>query len=533
MKSTILREIGIVTLENVTLPYHLTNISSFKDSFIVKSFEVNQSTSEWSFFVALVWSLSVCSCVVWMVYSNHHSLKDSERQNNRKKRRQMSLIGKFSLTSQTTENPSIITFFAKLRGKHFSMNEFDELWRHRVMNKHERFNCHVSLTHPGNFEVEKKSMDVYASEVVTSDDFDLSKRIEEMLTSTLNVHEKLWEVELLPSSKDEETIVLFRVHHCLCDGVSLSVALGDVSDESSKIQSRIQQEILQVKKKLSQQQFYFFKVILCYYLMGSIIALSLQFWRLLTSINPFANLTKQSGTGGRRTVAWKYLAPMDEIKKVIKCIDPSITVNDLGVFLTCAAVSRRIAQLDTTIPPSVNITIPVHTRGGVLLPGQSLGNHIGAFVTSVPCKKVPTNNNHKDELVKRLKATSNRCKEGKYTPAPFIAHSMCKFISQYFPSSIAKWTLRNGNANSVAIVSNIRGFPFPVHWFGRHVEYMNAFLPIPPGIPIGVCLQSYASEVSFTVTADQHIVPNATEFASWMKQEYQQLKEQTINLKQD
>ena len=159
MNSTILREIGIVTLENVTLPYHLTNISSFKDSFLIKSFEVNESTSEWSFYLAFIWSLSVCSCVVWMMmtYSNNqHSLKknNSERENiKRKKRRQMSLIGKFSLTSQTTENPSIITFFAKLRGKHFSMNEFDELWRHRVMNKHERFNCHVSLTHPGNFEV--------------------------------------------------------------------------------------------------------------------------------------------------------------------------------------------------------------------------------------------------------------------------------------------------------------------------------------------------------------------------------------------
>ena len=380
----------------------------------------------------------------------------------------------------------------------------------------------------------EKSMDVYTSEVVTSDDFDLSKRIEEMLTSTLDVHEKLWEVELLPSSnEEEETIALFRVHHCLCDGVSLSVALGDVADESGKIQSRIQHEVLQMKKKLSQTKSYFFKVIICYYIIGSIVALSLQFWRLITSTNPFVNLTKQSGTGGRRTVAWKYLASMDEIKKVIKSIDPSITVNDLGVFLTSAAISRRIAQIDTSVPSSVNITMPVHTRGGVLLPGQSLGNHIGAFVTSVPCKKVSSKTCHKDELVERLKTTSNRCKEGKYTPAPFIAHSMCKFISRYFPSSIAKWTLRNGNANSVAIVSNIRGFPFPVHWFGRRVEYMNAFLPIPPGIPIGVCLQSYANEVSFTVTADQHIIPNAAEFASWIKQEYQQLKEQTNNLKQD
>lgn len=35
-------------------------------------------------------------------------------------------------------------------------------------------------------------------------------------------------------------------------------------------------------------------------------------------------------------------------------------------------------------PKHINVVIPVHLRGGVVLPGESVGNRIGAFVTRCP-----------------------------------------------------------------------------------------------------------------------------------------------------
>lgn len=72
-------------------------------------------------------------------------------------RRQMTPIGRFALLSQTERNPSIISFFVALANKKgakpIGIEEFEKLWRTRVMSKHERFKCHVSEADNRFFEV--------------------------------------------------------------------------------------------------------------------------------------------------------------------------------------------------------------------------------------------------------------------------------------------------------------------------------------------------------------------------------------------
>lgn len=76
-------------------------------------------------------------------------------------RRQMTPIGRFALLSQTERNPSILSFFVALGNEKgvdpISMDEFEDLWKSRVMNKHERFRCRVSEDGNKYFEVSHKS----------------------------------------------------------------------------------------------------------------------------------------------------------------------------------------------------------------------------------------------------------------------------------------------------------------------------------------------------------------------------------------
>jgi len=58
---------------------------------------------------------------------------------------------------------------------------------------------------------------------------------------------------------------------------------------------------------------------------------------------------------------------------------------------------------------------------------------------------------------------------------------------------------------------------------GRNVVSMAGFLPLPPGIPIGVVVQSYNGMVSLTVTANRKAVPDADKFLTWMLEEYQRM----------
>ena len=376
---------------------------------------------------------------------------------------------------------------------------------------------------------------------------ELQNRIEYMLLSPLNVQEKLWEVmissgdygscgavpsELVRSSDfQRETLVLFRVHHSICDGVSMSSVLGDLTDESDNLRQYARDEKDKITKKMMMRNkaVWFCKSIL-YYVLGGIWAVALQLWRMAFSINPFDDIMKQSPSKPRhRSICWRHLGSIEEIKGVTKAISQGTTLNDLAVSLVTAAIRMQLEIHNQTgenkiaLPDTVNVAIPVHLHRGIIHPGNEIGNKIGAFVTSIPIDKTRSNN-----TIWRVKTISKQLSEGKQTPAPWIAWLIAKFLSDYTPQSFAKIAMIKAQAQAVAVISNIRGFPTPVHWLRRRVQVLCAFLPLPRGIPIGIMIMSYAGNVSFSVNADSRAVPDAEQFADWMMEEFNLLKKEVM-----
>jgi len=80
--------------------------------------------------------------------------------------RQMTSLGRFTLMSQTEENPSIITFFVALvhaAGKDLDVKDFQCAFSKRVMECHERFSCQVSRDDDRFFEVCLEHYGIYTS----------------------------------------------------------------------------------------------------------------------------------------------------------------------------------------------------------------------------------------------------------------------------------------------------------------------------------------------------------------------------------
>ena len=275
----------------------------------------------------------------------------------------------------------------------------------------------------------------------------------------------------------------------------------------------------------------FFKVferIFVYFIFGSLLALSYQLWLMLTSTNPFHKIILHSTIPpGKRTISWRVLGQVDEVKKVAKLVSSKGTINDVVVSCVLSAIENQLVFHQSSFkfrtPSHINIVIPVH------LPTMStpfeMRNRIGGFVAKLPLKS------SSEQLpgISRLKSVSKSLLLWKATPAALISWTMAKVCSDFLPENIAKVALRKGNANATAVVSNIKGFPFGVHWMGRPVTFLSAFLPLPPGIPIGVVIQSYNGEISFTIDADERVIPDADKFSSWMLMEYRKLVQEVTN----
>jgi len=384
---------------------------------------------------------------------------------------------------------------------------------------------------------------------------ELVDRIEKYSTNMIDVSKALWEAQVstgrlgasnaIPLHRmaslerkqyKKESVALFRVHHALCDGVSLSVAVGDLCDEASQLQDAIDAAIEVQKgrerRKSLLRHFADMIGLLHFFTVGTMVALTLWIWRCFTAVNPFDKILAISGDDdGARTTTWRHVATVEEVKQVGKLTSKSITVNDVMVACITAAIRKQLKfhhrilnHTKIAHPAHINVVVPTHLTGGFLMRGQSLGNKIGAFVAAIPTGNA-------ENPSKRLKEVSKSLLEGKQTPGHLISWTLAKLLADFAPLRFSKWALRHGNAHSVAVISNVRGFPFKTHWAGRPVEAVIAFLPLPPGIPIGIVVQSYDGNLYFTVEADRRAVPDAEIFSDWIMEEYERLKDVTDHCK--
>lgn len=507
-------------------------------------------------------------------------------------RKRMTPMGRFALKSETNENPSIPTFFLALAGgkptyeppsivqrlQHTTMGipELEELFmRRNFFLKHDRFQSKISKEDDRFFEPSSNDLRNYIKETLHYSIYrsELKRQIEYMLTSPLDVNQRLWEANIssgkigssgaISSAKvrdmpneEEETVILFRAHHALADGVSLGAAISDLSDEADQIQESIQLH-LETRKQNNKKRkhlswlkrlFQFLQKAIGFWFIGSIRVLSQHFYLMIFSVNPFDAIIQQATIAeeeerqqrtrsnaapsdsrlvvSTRSVSWCDAAPIDQVKQLANSVTPKATLNDVFVACVSYAITKQLEEHKLTgmssvvvVPRNINIVIPVHFSGGVLLPGESMGNRIGAMVVPVPAHLSTTSSS-----VDRLKLVSQALSDVKSTPAACIAYTLAKFCSKCFPESWTKIMFRCNNCHATAVVSNVRGAPNKMHWNGRDVVSIAGFLPLPPGIPIGVVVQSYDGMVSLTVTADRKAVPDADKFLSWVLEEYQRMR---------
>jgi len=363
-----------------------------------------------------------------------------------------------------------------------------------------------------------------------------------------------------------ESVLLFRSHHALADGASIMAALSDLCDEAEEIRDNIEMELRKWKRKgekgprksiLRRTLSRLVRLLkMClWFSFGSLRALVYQgYLQITTPHNPFdavredAEKKNLSLTG--RSISWCDAAPLDEVKRIARIIGTAkgvaITVNDLFVSCITAAVTRQLIEHEEFMAPmdtherkyvtsNINVVVPVHLRGGVILPNESVGNNIGAFVTRCPgeMKHDAVGGGTSSCSAERLCMVHKSLLYSKRSPAPFISHHIAKFCSDFLPEELSKSLFRRANANAAVVVSNNRGYDKKLHINGMAVESAAGFLPLPPGIPIGVVVQSYAGTISLSVTSEKWAVPDADKFLRWTLDEYNRLSEEATELEKN
>jgi diacylglycerol O-acyltransferase len=504
----------------------------------------------------------------------------------------VTMVGRFSLLSETLENPSIPCMVLALSGKPLYPKDFTRLYQDRgIAERHPRFSSVLDASHQNFHFVHQDHFQPHVTETLFPLGYrmELKDLIDDAITQPWDLTKQgLWQVRtstggtigqsgVVPSlleqqqyqhqhhtkheSKDAvESLIFFRSHHCMADGVSLGAIFRDLMDEGPEFQLRIDQMLAQYKKNNKKKSWWRrFQIIVGYWGWGSLKAFFYQLylyasnmtqslpwsWSSSSSSNPWKVLqrvyeqTKDHNTQAyrKRTLSWCQVATVDQVKQVAEHFSSpnhKVTVNDVFASCVSAAIARLLQYHRQTmhahlpVLPKMNLVIPVHLQGGILLPGQSLGNKIGAMICRIPAETTTTDtttgSSSSMSSGDRLRQVNTLLQARKDTPAAFLSFMVARtFGALGNLGGLTPWLFSQAHANASAVLTNVKGSDQWMHLEGRRVEAILGFLPLPPGIPVGVVCNSYAGQVGLTVTAEPWAVPDADLFLTWVVEEYQSL----------
>jgi hypothetical protein len=331
------------------------------------------------------------------------------------------------------------------------------------------------------------------------------------------------------SGRSDETLVFFKASHALGDGVSLGAILGELSDEAPDLRERVQLEMKKRrrrKKKSLLARLVAYVKKLAWFVRGIAMIAKQQFGMLCyNNCNPFADLLKVPIPGGerKRSLAWVSTITVEDARGVSRSLGCSI--NDLFVACVSKAVDRQIlthvasgvmAEEGGERKGRVRCVIPVHLYGGLLLPGQEIGNRIGAVSAEIEV------DDEAGACFNTLQETKEKLKIIKEAPSALVSFGLAKVVSN-LPSALALKLLKLAMSGSCVAISNVRGPDIPLNVNGCRVEQVVGFVPPPPSVPIGVVVMSYNGKITITLNGDRRAVPDGEVFLSWILEEYGKL----------
>ena len=288
----------------------------------------------------------------------------------------------------------------------------------------------------------------------------------------------LWKAHVIQKYTGGNTVLFLRVHHMLCDGMSMNVVLSGLLDEFGPMQEH--------SPKPKPLHLHIFSVVLFFVSSISFLvskALCMICLRCCSN-NTKAVLKGELGTR-KNTAQMSKKISVDDFKRIGKtaCPGTKCTMNDVAVAAIAGALREWLLERGP-VPTSVECAFPkdLRDRGEVYV-----GNKIGCFTVPLPVGI--------SDARERLSSCTRLMTKAKMSPEASLGYALGT-LSMYAPAWLSRLLMRVLTSNIQLVCSNVRGPSCPVHVRGHKVEAVHGCFPAPPGVGLGVGISSFNGEAS-------------------------------------
>jgi diacylglycerol O-acyltransferase / wax synthase len=345
----------------------------------------------------------------------------------------------------------------------------------------------------------------------------LKETASQVLAQRLDRARPLWEAWFLDGLEGGRWAVLWKVHHCMVDGVGgsgLMAALFDLSPRFSPpppvpwepqpgpsvadvVIGGALDTLIWPLRQLAD-----LPGLLRARLPGT--AEALRFGRGLTGsarrlAAPSASCLNGSISPHRR---WQWTnAGLGTVKRIRQALD--VTVNDVVLAVITAGfrdLLRAHGELSDELV--VRSLVPVSLRGAH--DHTPVSNKISAILVNLPVAEP-------DPLrrLEKLHRQMDDLKRTRQAAGPEFVTGILGFAAPALLALGSRAGFRLPQPLVQTVTTNIPGPGFPLYLLGRRMTDVYPYVPIADNLRLGIAVYSYLDTFAFGITADYHAVPQA------------------------
>jgi diacylglycerol O-acyltransferase len=371
-----------------------------------------------------------------------------------------------------------------------------------------------------------------------STEADLRELASQVIGRKLDRNKPLWELHVINGFEDQKSALLFKVHHCMVDGISaieLFTLVLDISPEQPIIEAKpvydppptpgerqmLEATLLRAAgHRLSLMR----RMGTTLFNLGvnaldrdqrkkTLVGIVSLINDNLTAIKPLAINGENSG---ELTVAWSEFSMLDvlEIRQQRR-----VSVNDVMLAILGAAIGRYQQTTGEEVKQDfVRIIIPVNMRN------ESLQENVGNRISMLPIE-IPLFAGDMLDCLDAVAAYTSVLKESELAKAFDVALTMPALAVPALQPFIWDIVPKIFVAIAHTWATNVAGPSTPMFFMGHELQHVYGFLPINPSMGLASTILSYDGRISLNMLADKAIIQDVNLLKRFVDECYAELCE--------
>jgi diacylglycerol O-acyltransferase / wax synthase len=330
----------------------------------------------------------------------------------------------------------------------------------------------------------------------------LLELVGDLMGKPLGYDKPLWKMYLVEGYGSGCAIV-YRVHHCIGDGIAISRVLMSLTDEkpdgavapAPPVDGRLQ---------FSARR----------HDLGELMRAGKNFRRAVTKPPPIgsdADIVLKGELGVAQRVAATQPVRLDDVKRIAD--EAGATINDVMLSAVTGALRGYLRERGSAVA-EIRASVPINLRPLSEPVPRSMGNKFGLALLTLPLGV--------DDPRKRLAEIHRRMADIKHSPEGAFSYNMLR-VAGMMPLNVERDFIEISTARATAVITNVPGPPHRVYLAGTPVQGMLAWAPKPGSLSMSVTIFSYNGEITASLAADAGVIPDPERIVTGVKHELAEL----------